>query len=155
MYSLSLVVWSWYLWLVGNVIIMGLQITSALSILSLIPPTGFWFLVQWFAVSIFLCIWHILAVSLRRDQYPVIVSLHFLTSSILNSFGVCTYMGYMWVRLWMAGPSVTLMNFASLSPVTGILVPLLKKEWSICILVILLQLHVVCVWHDGYFKLFG
>jgi len=64
---------------------MGSQAPSALSILSLIPPMGVLFSVQWFAASICLCIWHVLVVSLRRDLYLVPVSMHFLASSILSS----------------------------------------------------------------------
>jgi len=41
-------------------------------------------------------------------------------------------------------PSVSVLNIASLCPPKGILVPLLKKKESICILVILLEFHVFC-----------
>jgi len=53
-------------------------------------------------------------------------------------------MGHMWGRLWMGVPSASVLNFASLSLPKGILVPLLKKEWSIHILIILLEFHVFC-----------
>jgi len=46
----------WELWLVGIVVHMGSRAPSALSILSLIPPTGVLFSVQWFAASIRPCI---------------------------------------------------------------------------------------------------
>jgi len=70
---------------------MGLQTPSTLSILPLISPKGVLFSVQWFAASIHLCIGHALDVSLRRDLYTVPFSMHFLVSSILSSFGGCTY----------------------------------------------------------------
>jgi len=53
-------------------------------------------------------------------------------------------MGHMWGRLWMGIPSVSVLNFASLAPPKGILVLPLKEEWSIRILVILLEFHVFC-----------
>jgi len=53
-------------------------------------------------------------------------------------------MGHMWGRLWMGVPSASVLNFASLFPPKGILVPHLKKEWSIHILVIVLEFHVFC-----------
>lgn len=43
----------------------------------------------------------------------------------------------------MAVPSDSALNFASLPPPKGIFVPLLKKEWSIRILAILLEFHVI------------
>jgi len=39
-------------------------------------------------------------------------------------------MDHMWGRLWMSVPSVSVLHFTSLFPPKGILVPLLKKEWS-------------------------
>jgi len=53
-------------------------------------------------------------------------------------------MGHMWGRLWMGVPSASVLNYASLFPLKGILVSLLKKEWSRCILVILLEFHLFC-----------
>jgi len=79
---------------VGIVVLMGLQAPSALSILSLIPPMVAPFSVRWLAASIGLYIWYALAVSLRRHLYPVPVSMHFLVSPILSSFGGCIYMGH-------------------------------------------------------------
>ena len=47
----------WELWLVDIVVLsMGLQIPSAPSVLSLTPPLGTQWSVQWLAVSICLCI---------------------------------------------------------------------------------------------------
>jgi len=58
--------------------------------------------------------------------------------------GGCICMGHMWGRLWMGVPSASVLNFASLFPLKDILVPPLKKKWSIRILVILLEFHVFC-----------
>jgi len=88
----------WELWLVGIVVLMGLQAHSAPSILSLTPPTGTLFSVPWLAASIHLCICHALAVPLRRQRYQAPVSVHFLASAILSRFGVCMYMG--WIPRW-------------------------------------------------------
>jgi len=52
-------------------------------------------------------------------------------------------MGHMWGRPWMGVPSVSVLIFASLSPPKGTLISLLK-DWSIHILVILLEFHVLC-----------
>jgi len=71
--------------LVGIVVHMGLQAPSAPSILSLIPPIGTLFSVQWLVASIHLCICQALAKPLRRQLYQVPVSIHFLASSILPS----------------------------------------------------------------------
>jgi len=61
--------------------IWGLKPRQALLVLSLIPSTGVQFSVPWFAAGIHLCIYHIRAVSLRRDLHPVPVSLHFFAST--------------------------------------------------------------------------
>jgi len=100
-------------------------------ILSLTPPTGIPFLVQWFAASICLCIWYALVVPLRRQLYWAPVSMYFLASSILTSFGGCIYIGcvHMLGRLWMASSLVSAPNFVSISPSMNIFVPLFKKEW--------------------------
>jgi len=55
----------WELWLVGIVVVMGLQAPSAPLILSLTPPMGTPFTVQWSAASIRFCICYALAEHLR------------------------------------------------------------------------------------------
>jgi len=82
----------WKLWFFGIVVLMGLQVPSAPSIFSLIPPIGTLFSVEWFAANICICIWHTIAVPLRRQLYQAPLSMHFLASSILSSFDVCKYM---------------------------------------------------------------
>jgi len=77
-------------WLVGIVVLMGLQTPSAQSLLSLTPLMGTPFSVQWLAVSIRLCICHILAEPLRRQLYQAPVSRHLLASAIVSGFGVCS-----------------------------------------------------------------
>jgi len=77
----------WELWLVGIVVLMELQPPSAPSILFLIPPMWTLFSVQWSAASIRLCICHALAEPFKRQLYQAPVSMHFLASSILSSFG--------------------------------------------------------------------
>jgi len=63
----------WELWLVGIVVLIGLQTSSAPSILSLTLPMGTPFSVKWLAASIHLCICHALAKPLRR-QYIKLLS---------------------------------------------------------------------------------
>jgi len=136
----------WELWLVAIIVLMGLQTPSALSILSLTPPMGTLFSVQWLVVSVHFCICHALAEPLRRQLYQLPVSMHFLASAILSGFGGCMYMRWIprWGRLWMAISSVSAPNFVSISPPMNIFPPS-KKDWSILTLVILLlELHVVC-----------
>jgi len=85
----------WELWLIGiAVVLMEIQVPSAPSILSLIPPMGTPFSSQWFAATICLCICHALAESLRRQLYQTPVTMHFLASSILSRF--CGYIYYIW-----------------------------------------------------------
>jgi len=91
---------------------------------------GTQFSVQWLAASICLCVCHTLAVSLRRHLYLVPVSMHFLASSILSSFGGCIYVGCipMRGRLWMAIPSVSPPHFASIFLPWIFLFSLLRSE---------------------------
>jgi hypothetical protein len=71
----------WELWLVDIVVFpMGLQTPSAPSVLSLTPPLGTQWSVQWLAVSICLCICSALAEPLRRQLYQAPVSMHLLAS---------------------------------------------------------------------------
>jgi hypothetical protein len=58
-------------------LLMGLQTSSAPSVLSLTPPLGTPCSVQWLAVSICLCICQTLAKPLRRQLYQAPVSMHF------------------------------------------------------------------------------
>jgi len=88
---------SWELWLVSIIVLRGLQTPSAPSILSLTPPMGTLFSVQWLAVSICCCICHALAEPLRRQLYHTPISMHFLTSAILSGFGGCIY-------IWAGSP---------------------------------------------------
>jgi len=70
--------WGRVVWLVNIVALpMGLQTTSGPSILFLTLPLGTQFSVQWFAVSIHLCICHALTESLRRHSYQAFVSKYF------------------------------------------------------------------------------
>jgi len=58
----------WKLWLAGIAVLMGSQVPSAPSILSLTPPMRTPFSVHWLATSIHLCICHTLAEPLRRQE---------------------------------------------------------------------------------------
>jgi hypothetical protein len=65
----------WQLWLVDIVVLpMGLQISSAPSVLSLTPPLGSPCSVQWLASSMHLCICQALAKPLWRQLYQALVS---------------------------------------------------------------------------------
>jgi hypothetical protein len=76
----------WELWLVDIVVLpMGLQTPSAPSVLSLNPPLGTRWSVQWWAASIHLCICHALAESLRRQLYQALVSMYFLAPTIVSA----------------------------------------------------------------------
>jgi len=79
----------WELWLVGIVVLMGLQTPSAPSILSRTPPMGTLFSIQWLASSIHLCICHALAEPLRRQL--ILLSKLFELTVIVNTikFTVC------------------------------------------------------------------
>ena len=63
---------------------------SAPSVLLLTPPLESLCSVRWLAVSICVCIGQDLAEPLRRQVYQASVSKHFLASSIVSGFGVCT-----------------------------------------------------------------
>jgi len=78
------------LWLVGIVVLMGLQIPSTPSILSLTHPIGTLFLVQLLAARICFCVCHAVAEPLRRQLYQAPVSMHFLASPVVTRFGGCT-----------------------------------------------------------------
>jgi len=93
----------WKLWSVG-IVLMGLQAPSVPSNLSLTPPMGTPFSVQWFATSIRLCICPALAETLKRQLYQAPVSMHFLASSVLSRFGGCVY-------IWTGSP-YTVINFS-------------------------------------------
>jgi len=70
---------------------LGLQTHSAPSILSLTPPLGTSFSVQWLAASIHLCVCQALAKPLRGQLYQAPVSIHFLASAIVTGFGGCIW----------------------------------------------------------------
>jgi len=76
----------------------GVTSPSTPSILFLTPPMETPFSAQWFAASICLCIWHVLAEPLRRQLYQASKNMHFLPSTILSRFGGCMYMS--WIPRW-------------------------------------------------------
>jgi len=80
-------------WLVDVVLPMGLQILSVPSVLSLTPPLGIPFLVQWLAVSMHLCICQALADPLRRELFQAPVSMNFMASAIVSGFVDCMWDG--------------------------------------------------------------
>jgi len=72
--------------LVGIVVLEGLQVPSALSILSHTSPTGTPFQFNGFLLP-FTLYCHILVKPLKRQIYQGPVSIHLLASSILSRFG--------------------------------------------------------------------
>jgi hypothetical protein len=73
-------------WLVDIIMLpMGLQTSSAPSILSLTPLLGTPCSVQWLTMSIHLCICQVLAELLRRQLYQAPASKHFLSSTMVSS----------------------------------------------------------------------
>ena len=93
----------WELWGVGGkaglggwycCLPMGLQTSSAPSVLSLTPPLGTLCSVQWLTASIHFCICQALAEPLRRQLYQVPVSKHLPTSRIVSRFCVCIWDGF-------------------------------------------------------------
>ena len=86
----------WELWVVqfvDIVLLMGLQSTSAPSVLSLALPLGSPGLTQWLAVSICIYIGHVLVEHLREQLYQGPVSKCFLASTIVLGFGIYGQMG--------------------------------------------------------------
>ena len=75
-------------WIVDIVLSMGLQLSSAPSVLPLeVLPSALplWSLGsgQWFAVSICICIGQVLVVHLRKQPYHPLVSRNILASAIV------------------------------------------------------------------------
>jgi hypothetical protein len=107
---------------------MRLQAPSAPLVLSLAPPLGTLFSVQWLAESIHLCICQALAELLRRELYLAPVSKHLLASTIVSGFVDCIWDGSPGGdSLWMVFPSVSAPYFVSVSPPMSILFPLLRR----------------------------
>jgi len=135
----------WGFWLVDIVVFpMGLQTSSDPSVLSLTPPWGTLFSVQWLAVSICLCICQVLAEPLRRQLYQAPDSKHFLASTTVTGFGGC---------VWDESSGGTVSDGLSFSLCSTLcpcisscehFLPPSKEDWSIhTLVVVLLVLHVV------------
>lgn len=99
----------WGIWLVDIVVFpMMLQTPSAPSVLSLSPPLGTLFLVQWLASSTCLCICQALGDPLRRQLYQAPVNMHFLAStSVWVSW---LYMGFLEKQQAVLISDVTLLS---------------------------------------------
>jgi hypothetical protein len=81
-------------WLVNIIVTpMGLQTPSVPWVLSLAPPLGTLFSIQWMAVSIHFCICQALAEPLRSHLYEAPVSKLLLASTIVSGFGGCLWNG--------------------------------------------------------------
>jgi hypothetical protein len=79
-------------WLVDIVVLpIGLQTSSAPSVLSLTLPLEIPCSAQWLAVSICLRICQVMAEPLRRQLYQAPFSMHFLASIMVSGFS-----GYIW-----------------------------------------------------------
>jgi hypothetical protein len=72
---------------------MGLQSSSAPSVLPLTFPLGSLDSVWLLAVTIWICISQVLAETLRRQPYQAPDSKHFLASAIVSGFDVCRWNG--------------------------------------------------------------
>ena len=72
---------------------MGLQTPSAPWVLSLAPPLGTLWSVQWMAVSLHFCICQVLAEPLRRQLYQAPVSKHLLASTVMSGCVDCIWDG--------------------------------------------------------------
>ena len=95
---------------------MGLQISSAPSVLPPTPLLESLCSVQWLAAYICICIGQALAKPLREQLYQAPVSKCFLASAIVSGFGV--YMRWIsrWGSLCMAFPSVSASHFVPIFP---------------------------------------
>jgi hypothetical protein len=96
-------------------------------VLSLAPSLGTLCSVKWMAVSIHFCIFQELAEPLRRQLYQTPVS-----KLLLVSASVWVWLLFMgWITkcgsLWMVIPSVSALNFVSLTPSMDILFYLLRR----------------------------
>ena len=74
-----------------DTVLMGLQSSSAPSVLPLDLPLGSPVTIQWLAVGICICIGQVLVEPLRGQLYQASVSKHFLTLTIVLGCGVCTW----------------------------------------------------------------
>ena len=106
------------------VLSMGLQTPSAPSVLSLTPPLGTRYSVQWLAASIHLCNFKALAGPLRRQLCQAPVTVHFL--AFVTVYGMDPQLGQSLDSL----PSVSALHFVSIFAPLSILFPLLRKTGS-------------------------
>ena len=128
---------------------MRLQTPSAPSVLSLTPPLGTPWSVQWLAASIHLCICQALA--------AISVSCQQTLLGISNSVWVWElhmWWSLRWHSLWMALPSVSTPHFVYVAPPTGILFPLLRRTkvsilWSSFLSSLVYELYL------GHFELWA
>ena len=110
---------------------MGLKTPSTPWVFSLAPSLGTQCSVQWMAVSSHFCICQALAESLRKQLNQAPVSRFLLASAIVSWFGGCLWDGSpSGGSLWMVIPSVSALNFVSVTPSMGILFPLLRRILS-------------------------
>jgi hypothetical protein len=86
-------------WLILLFLLMGLQTSSAPSVLSLTPPLGTPCSVEWLAVSIHLCICLALVEPLMIQLYQAPVSKHLLASTMMYGFGISIRHGSPWVSV--------------------------------------------------------
>jgi hypothetical protein len=108
-------------WLVDIVVLpMGLQITSAPSVLSLTHPLGALCSFQWLAMSIHLCIRK--AVPHKRQLYQASFSKHFFASIIVPGFGDC---------IWDASPGGAISGWSFLQSLLFTLSPYFLL-WVFC-----------------------
>ena len=124
---------------------MGLQTLSAPWVLSLVPPLGTLWSVQWIIVSVHFCICQALTEPLRRQLYQGTVSKHLSASTIVSGL-VTIYRMDPQVGQSLDGLSFSLCStFCLCISSCGDFEPSSKKDRSIHTLVFfLLELHVAC-----------
>ena len=108
---------------------MGLQTPSSPWVLSLAPSLGTLCSNQWMTVSFYFCIYQALADSLKRKLCQAPVS--------KNRVGIChsvwvwwLFVGWIlgWGSLWMILSFISALNFVSVAPSMGILLPILRTS---------------------------
>jgi hypothetical protein len=120
----------WGFWLVDIVVLlMGLQIPSTSSVLSVTRSLGTMCLIQWLGANIHLCICQALVKPLRRQLYQDLVSNHFLPSTIVSVFSdyICDGSPGEAVSGWPFLQYGLCSILVSLFPTMSIFFPLLRR----------------------------
>jgi hypothetical protein len=131
---------------------MELQTLSAPWVFSLAPSLGSLCSVHWMAVSIHFSIFQTLAEPLRRQLYQAPVCKLLLRLTTVSGVGGCIQNGSP-VGLFLVGPFFSLcFTLCLCNSFHRYFLPPSKKDRSIHTFVFLLEFHVFCKLHFGYFK---